>query len=117
MADQGRGPESAINPGLPCPKCGRSLNPVPFGTSFFFHCGSGHEISAQELATAQALSGKRGIESLLQEWKRQVQTMSDLAEGARRNGHLDVAEMFNRQVNMIQARIQHMRTAFSKELL
>jgi hypothetical protein len=115
MTDDGKGPDSAINSGLPCPKCGRSLNPLPLGTSFVFHCRSGHEISAQELATAQALSGKSGIEKLLHDWRRQVQTMSELAEGARKNGHLDVAEIFNRQVNVIQARIEHMRAAFPQE--
>ena len=116
MTDQAGGPESAIHSGLPCPKCGRSLNPCSRGTSFLFHCGNGHEISAQELATAQAVSGKNGIEKLLQDWHKQAQTMSELAEGARRNGHLEVAEIFHRQVKGIQARIQHLQAAFPKEL-
>jgi hypothetical protein len=116
MTEHRKGPDTTISSGLPCPKCGRSLDSIPLGTSFLFHCGSGHEISAQELATAQANSGKNGIENLLRDWQRQVQIMSELADGARKNGHFDVAEIFHRQVNVIQARIQHMRAAFPREL-
>ena len=99
---------------LPCPMCGRSLIPAPADSSLTFHCKSGHEFALGELLRAQSAALKCGLEILLAEWNRQHQALIGTVEDARKNGYLDVAEIFNRHAKSLESRIDKVRTAYSQ---
>jgi hypothetical protein len=97
---------------LPCPMCGRALVPAPADSSLTFHCKSGHEISLGGLLQARSSAVKGGLELLLAEWAGQHQTLIDTVEHARKNGYLEVAEIFNRHAISLESRIRKVRDAF-----
>lgn len=105
---------SEVRSMLPCPLCGRSLIPVPTGSSVTFHCKSGHELALVDLLTAQSVALKGGLEALLGDWRRQHQALIAIIEDARKNGFIDVAEIFHRHAENIESRITVMRNAFSQ---
>jgi hypothetical protein len=91
---------------MPCPLCGRSLIPAPVEVSITFHCKSGHELSLGDVVRAQSAALKCGLEILLAEWGRQHQALISTVQDARKNGHLNVAEIFDRHAKSIQSRIE-----------
>jgi len=99
---------------LPCPLCGRTLIPAPVDTSVVFHCKSGHELPLAELLHAPSAALKRGLEVLLGNWDREHQALISTLEDARKNGYLDVAEIFNRHAKSLESRILRVRDAFSQ---
>jgi len=99
---------------MPCPVCGRSLIPAPADSSITFHCKSGHEFGLGELLRAQSTALKCGLEILLAEWSRQHQALLSTVEDARKNGYVDVAEIFNRHAKSLEPRIDKVRTAYSQ---
>lgn len=103
---------SELRSGLPCPLCGRSLLPVAVETTFTFHCRSGHELTLHDLLTAQSLALRMGLETLLLQWHRQHRAMVETLEEARRNGHLEVVEIFQRNVRQLERRMEALSNAF-----
>ena len=101
---------------LPCPECGSELNPVALGTSYVFHCASGHEIPLQRLVETQSQSIKDGLEKLLADWERLARDLEAMADRARKSGHLEPAQIFSRQAQAILARAQQMRITSRREL-
>ena len=99
---------------LPCPQCGRALVPAPVESSVAFLCKNGHEIALGELLRAQSDILKGGLEVLLADWGRQHQALINTVEEARKNGHLDVAEIFNRHAKSLETRIRKVNDAFSQ---
>lgn len=99
---------------LPCPMCGRSLIPAPVDSSLTFHCNDGHEFALEELLRTPSAALKCGLEILLAEWNRQHQALIGTVEDARKNGYLDVAEIFNRHAKSLESRIDKVRTAYSQ---
>jgi hypothetical protein len=98
---------------FPCPRCGRTLVPAPMDASVIFHCKGGHELTLGEMLRAQSAVLKEGLERLLAEWGRQHQVLIETVEDARRNGYLDVAEIFNRHAKSLESRISKVRDACS----
>jgi hypothetical protein len=98
---------------VPCPLCGRSLYPAPVAATLTFHCKTGHELPLGELLRAQSAGLKGGLEVLLAEWNRQHRALLDTVDDARKNGFLDVAEIFNRHARSLESRIDKVRDAFS----
>ena len=105
---------SEFRSGLPCPQCGRSLLPVTAEASFSFHCRNGHELGLQDLLSAQSLALRMGLETLLLEWHRQHRALIETMEDARRHGHLDVAEIFQRHARSLEGRIDLLCSAFTR---
>lgn len=103
---------SEVRTHLPCPSCGRALVPAPVDTSLTFHCKSGHEFSIGRLLQAQSSCVKEGLELLLAEWARQHQALIDTVEHARKNGYLEVAEIFHRHAISLESRIRKVRDVF-----
>jgi len=99
---------------LPCPQCGRSLIPAPVGSSVAFYCKNGHELPLGELLRSQSAAVKGGLEVLLADWSRQHQALINTVEEARKNGHLDVAEIFNRHAKSLESRIHKVHDVFSQ---
>src|SRR5204862_4719284 len=87
---------------FPCPHCGRTLVPASVDASVTFHCKGGHGLTLGELLGAQSAVLKEGLERLLAEWSRQHQVLIETVEDARRNGYLDVAEIFNRHAKSLE---------------
>jgi hypothetical protein len=105
---------SEFRSGLPCPLCGRSLLPVPADASFTFHCRSGHELTLPDLLAAQSLAIRIGLETLLLDWHREHRALIGTMEEARRNGHLDVTDIFHRRARSLELRIEALRSGFSR---
>lgn len=99
---------------LPCPLCGRTLIPAHVDSSIVFHCKSGHELLLAELLRTPSAALKGGLEVLLANWDREHQALLSTVEGARKNGFLDVAEIFNRHAKSLESRIRKVRDAFSQ---
>ena len=97
---------------MPCPLCGRSLIPAPVESSIIFHCKSGHELALEELLRARSAVLKCGLEILLAEWSRQHQAMIHTIVDARKNGFLDVAEIYSRRAKSLESRIDKVLSAF-----
>jgi hypothetical protein len=116
MPDQERKPDPEFRSALPCPECGKQLNPMALGSSYVFHCESGHEIALQRLVETQSQSIKDGIEKLLEDWERLARDLEAMAERARKNGHLEPAQIFSRQAQAILSRAQQMRATSRREL-
>jgi len=98
---------------LPCPRCGRSLVPASVHSPVTFRCKSGHDVALADLLKTQSLVLRRGLEDLLAEWSLQRESLLRTVEQARRNGHLDVAEIFKRHAESLEHRIVHVRNAFA----
>jgi hypothetical protein len=114
MVDNLRSKDSVYRSGLPCPLCGRSLLPVPSEAAVTFRCNGGHELQILDLLSAQSAAIKGGLESLLSEWRHQHQFLIQTVENARKNGHLDVAEIFQRHAMSLGGRIDVLQSAFAK---
>ena|SRR5436190_18328131 len=112
MVDSLRGKDSVYRSGLPCPRCGRSLLPVPAERSITFHCKSGHELQLPDLLSAQSSTLRGGLETLLTEWRLHRQTLFEIVEVATRNGHLKVAEIFQRHANTLERRIHLLQSSY-----
>jgi hypothetical protein len=83
-------------------------------SSITFHCKSGHEFCLVELLRAQSAAFQGGLELLLAAWNREHHTLINTVEDARRNGFLDVAEIFNRHAKSLESRIEKVRSACSQ---
>jgi hypothetical protein len=114
MLNEGRVTDTRLYEGMACPLCGRSLLPIPAGDSVSFHCKSGHELPLRDLFKAQTHSLRRGLEMLVADWDKQFRTLSATALDARRNGYLDVADIFHRQANVVAARIAALRACLPR---
>ena len=99
---------------LPCPRCGRSLVPAPVESTVVFHCKTGHEFALGDLLRAQSEVIKGGLELLLSEWNHQHQALVDTVKDARKNGYLDVAEIFDRHAKSLESRISKIRNVYSQ---
>jgi len=97
--------------GMICPDCGRSLLPILTEGSVFFHCKSGHELPLQRLLHSQTRPLRAALEKLAVDWGRQVEFLSRTADEARRNGFLEIAEIFYRQARAFEARIAPLRSS------
>jgi hypothetical protein len=100
---------TSIHAGLICPLCGRSLLPVPIGETVTFHCKNGHQLPLRDLLSAQSQNFRHGVENLVLEWERQLDSLQATAADARQNGFIEVAEIFYRQTKSLAARIEHLR--------
>jgi len=99
---------------MPCPLCGRSLIPAPAESSITFNCKSGHELSLGDLLRAQSPVLNCGLEILLAEWSRQHQALIRTIVDARKNGYLNVAEIFSRHAKSLESRIDKVLSAYSQ---
>jgi len=99
---------------MPCPHCGRSLIPAPVDASIAFHCKSGHEFALGDLLRAQSAAVKGGLELLLAAWHREHEALLHTVEDARKNGYLDVADIFHRHAKSLESRIRKVRDAFTQ---
>jgi hypothetical protein len=80
-------------------------------SSLTFHCQSGHELSVEDVLRAQSAALKCGLDILLAEWSRQHQALISTVQDARKNGYLNVAEIFHRHAKSIESRIEKVRSA------
>ena len=103
-----------IRSSLPCPYCGRGLVPVPTGRDVVFHCKSGHGISLFDLLGVQSAVVNAGLHALLGEWNRQFKLLIDRSEDARKNGFLDIAEIYGRYAKSLFRRMEILQGAFTK---
>ncbi|HVE15874.1 MAG TPA: hypothetical protein VNB29_04015 [Chthoniobacterales bacterium] len=94
--------------------CGRTLIPAPIDASVVFHCKSGHELPLAELLHAPSAALETGLEVLLANWDREHQALISTLEDARKNGYLDVAEIFNRHAKSLENRIRKVRDVCSR---
>jgi hypothetical protein len=70
-------------------------------------------LSLADLLHTQSMVVRRGLEDLVAEWSLQRQGLVRTVELARMNGHVDVADIFNRHAKSLEHRILKVRDAFS----
>lgn len=99
---------------LPCPDCGRGLNPATVESGVAFYCKNGHQCTITDLLQAQSDATKGGLEQLLAQWQEQYENLIRTAEDARKNGCLDVAEIFHRHAKSLESRMRKVSEAFSR---
>ena len=102
-------------PGFPCPRCGRGLVPISTETSVTFHCKSGHQLPLLDLLSAQSLPLKDALELFLADWRRQHEALVKTMEDARKNGHLQVVEIFQRHAKILESRIEIVKNTFATD--
>jgi len=83
-------------------------------STILFHCKSGHEFALGDLLRAQSEAIRGGLEVLLAEWNHQHQALIDTVKDARKNGYLNVAEIFDRHAKSLESRISKVRNVFSQ---
>src|SRR5436190_21499099 len=105
---------SELRSGLPCPSCGRGLVPMPTGSDVVFLCKSGHGIPLFELLGVRSSVVKAGLQALLGEWNHQCELLIERSEDARRNGFLEIAEIYARYAKSLLGRIEILKGAFTK---
>jgi hypothetical protein len=99
---------------LACPRCGRSLTPVPMGTDVTFHCKTGHELPLAALLAAPSSTLRFGLEALIEEWDRQQQLLWATSEDAKKRGYGDIAAIFARRARSIEFRVLLLRAGVAK---
>jgi hypothetical protein len=108
-----RARDTRLYEGLSCPRCGRSFVPISSGDSVAFLCKTGHELTLFEL-DSKTQDLRRGLAVLLAGWENQVETLTVVAEDARKHGCLDIAEIYYRQRRGVAARIEALRAWLAK---
>src|SRR5436190_1257166 len=101
-------------PGYACPLCGRSVIPVSTETGVTFHCKNGHELPLQDLLSSPSSALINGLKQFLAEWRRQHQALTKTMEEATKNGHWNVAEIFQRHAKVMEIRIEMVENAVAK---
>jgi two-component system chemotaxis response regulator CheB len=84
-----------------CPECQGNLWEIREGNSVRFRCRVGHAYSEATIEAAQSQSVERALWSALKALEERVALMRKLASGARRRGHIAVAEMFEERAKAI----------------
>jgi hypothetical protein len=87
--------------------------PAPLDSSVLFHCKSGHEFELADLLRFQSMPVRRGLEDLLDQWSHQQAALLRTVQDARKHGHLEVADIFNRHAKSLECRIVKVRNAFA----
>jgi len=80
------------------------LLPVPTGASLTFHCRGGHELRLSDLLPTTT-------RTLLGEWQREHDGLTALAVNARRNGLIDISDIYRRQAERLESRIRLLQEA------
>jgi len=96
---------------LACPSCRYPLIPRAGETVLTFYCSGGHVFLLSELLSAPSDLLRTGLEAMMADWERQQEALRTTALEARRNGCLDVADLFTRQGRRLGSRIDLMRQA------
>ena len=99
---------------LHCPRCSRRLSPMSGSDILRFICDLGHEVEGEELLSSHSLSVLAEVEELLHAWERRLAQLESTANAARRRGHVDVAAIFQRQIDAARARVRSIRAAMAK---
>ncbi|HYE98506.1 MAG TPA: hypothetical protein VEJ18_06315, partial [Planctomycetota bacterium] len=81
-------------------------------STLVFYCGTGHEITTEEVVGAETKSLNSGIQSVLQNWETRLQKLRQTVAEAQTRGHHEVAEVFQRHIANMESRIQILREAF-----
>ena len=105
---------SGIKTLLECPICRHHLIPMFAETSLYFHCNGGHALQLSDLLSAPSDLLKTGLRTLMADWVRQQEALRATAVEARKNGCLDVADIFTRHARSLGSRIELIQQAFSQ---
>lgn len=99
---------------LRCPSCGSALTPLSGRGGLVFLCEAGHEVAGEELVAERSLSVLSNLEEMLQAWELRLRNLEATAAEAGRRGHVEVVEIFQRQMEAARARVDRLREALGK---
>lgn len=95
--------------GLKCPSCGTILSLFPGRTQITFLCKAGHMFPMRQLFQMQAQDTNRGLRQILEIWEEKVAALKRSAEIARREGRMELAQNFLRELDSVESRIRVVR--------
>lgn len=99
---------------LHCPSCGSPLTPLSGRGGLVFLCEDGHEVAGEELIAEHSLSVLSHLEEMLHAWELRLRNLESTALEAGRRGHVEVVEIFQRQMEAARARVDRLREALGK---
>lgn len=102
---------------LRCPRCAQRLNELSGVDDLRFLCDNGHEVDSEELLSAHTISVLAELQEMLYAWERRVAQLKVTVESARRRGHVDVAALYDRQLDAARRRVHSIREALAKARL
>jgi len=102
-------------PGLPCPTCGDAIFPCPSGEDLQFYCPQGHGILEPDLPIRQTDSARFAVSVALDGWQRTLAKLELASAEAQARGLYSVAEILQRQIPVLKARIQAVREALQPD--
>ena len=97
--------------GLICPRCGRSLFPVPKAGSLDFYCNAGDAWSLQELLRSPSGVVRGGLRTMLAEWRRTADRLRASVSEALLTGYPSLAGIFWGEVETLEGRIEFLERA------
>lgn len=105
--NQGRDTDVMLS--LSCPSCRGVLSLLAGRRQFTFHCKSGHSFYLRHLFQAYAQDVRRGLRAVSEVWKEKVDVLLRVAREAERDGRPDLARIFEREAEKLEARMRTLR--------
>ena len=102
--------EEAV-PGISCPSCGGELLFSGVDESFDLLCRRGHQLKLEDLMGSHANQLTSSVESLLRAWEAKLASLKNLSASARVNGLEAMSQVFNKHIQKLEARLEHLRDA------
>jgi hypothetical protein len=99
---------------LRCPSCAGALTPLSGRGGLVFLCDKGHEVAGEELVAEHSFSVLSNLEEMLHAWELRLRNLESTAAEAGRRGHIEVVEIFQRQMDVARARVDSLREALGK---
>jgi hypothetical protein len=95
--------------GLKCSNCGETLSMMPGRTQITFQCKSGHFFPMRQLFQMQGQDVDRGLRKVVGIWEEKIGVLQRSAEIAHREGRVELAQTFLRELDQVASRMQVVR--------
>lgn len=111
-ADRRAESESIVT--LACAKCRSNMVPITSGEILTFYCDNAHETTVEQLLAADSQAANANMETLIDAWHRSATALELVAREAQDKGHIKAAEVFQRHICNLEARIELLMKAVDK---
>jgi hypothetical protein len=91
---------------LRCPSCRAPLSLLTGRHQFSFHCRSGHAFLLRQIFQLHEQEVQRGFRELAEVWREKRDVLYKVAQLAERDGRLELARIFEREADTLEARVR-----------
>jgi hypothetical protein len=95
--------------GLKCPNCGYRLSLLVGRSQLTFHCMTGHMFPLRQLLQSQSREIQQGLRAVVDVWEQKSILLQKVVQQARTDERDELAETFQREVELIDGRIAALR--------